>query len=501
MALRREGVFDSVSVYITDRGPQVPAAVSFHRVAFGAFGYIREHAATGSNPFTDDSGITPLSDPYICQNGHHLFSLAYYTDITQLEIFHRICFNDKGQDINIALNFPSDEDFRACIEFLRSEITFGPKGIKRLRRPLSTDHRYTPLIGRRRTLLTQNAVGTQDGLMKEYTALWTRISLAVSSTAASPKKSAPTASAESIAEAFQSRHAMRELLLSSRVEDQLKWRVWLFMLGLYPTDTLNESFSSQYLNVRTLWYSITRSQAKRSQRLGTGLSAVVAFLENHRNDLLCVVADPAVLAVIRSVLLSIVYLFWSIADHLDAVLAILKVLLWLFVTRVENGDHFVNPEGDIFDSEKLEILLFWSLLYVLEIGETRVNLQNSDSRLAGDDFIIIVQYGFAALIQPKGGYEQLRPIVATHLATMLPPSKCMDVWLTAVATPSFAEFTEFMVVTAVLLSFGALLASPPNPLETFVRPTFACVGLDYLRAVAFFFQSNAREMVEERLDK
>jgi hypothetical protein len=505
--------FRGVAVYVTGF-PTVVCAVSFRRVIFGAYGYIREDAADGPSPFeSDEFAITPLSEPYITEGGHHIFSIAYYSELTVVDASDRLCFHDPTQELGISLNFPSKKDFQACFEYLHSELTViapalpGFFVVQSLRRPLSDDARFAKVKAvRYRELLKDTTVEPSDQLLLAHSQLLIELTQTIGLIAQSSKATMPLASDGQLAAGFRSRDAMRELLLHSSIEESKKWRVWLFMIGLYPVDGISDSVRRGYLALRAQWNAITAAQFQRSRLVRDALNSAVVFLAGKSAEILGIVTEPAILPVVRSVVLSIVHLFRSMGDHLDTVLSLLKVFLWLFVKEIRPGPtpDFVNREGGTFDGETLEVLLFWSLLYVLEIGETRMILQQPPSYFDTGgvigDFLNTVHYSLARIIQSQGGYGQLRPVVTSHLATILPPGKCTDTWLVGVAASNFVEFTQFMLVSALFFSFPTLLSAERKPLQETIKQAFTLIDSKYLEAASLVLELRASAMIRVNLD-
>jgi hypothetical protein len=358
---------------------------------------------------------------------------------------------------------------------------------------------------RYRELLKDTTVETSDQLLT-HSQLLVELTQTVGLMAQSSQATMPLASEEALAKAFGSRDAMRELLLHSSIEESRKWRVWLFMIGLYPVEKLPDSVRRGYLALRAQWNAITAAQFQRSRLVRDALNTAVVFLTEKSPEISAMVQDPAILPVVRSVVLSVVHLFRSMCEHLDTVFALLKVFLWLFVRGVKPGPIplFVNPEGRTFDGETLEVLLFWSLLYILEIGETRMILQQPQSSFDTGgvigDFLNTVHYTLAKIIRSKGGYSQLRPVVTSHLVTILPPGKCTDTWLVGLAAPNFAEFTQFMLVAALFFSFPTLLSSERKPLEEFIKHAFTLIDWKYLEAASLVLERRASAMIGANLD-
>jgi hypothetical protein len=114
-----------------------------------------------------------------------------------------------------------------------------------------------------------------------------------------------------------------------------------------------------------------------------------------------------------------------------------------------NGnDHLCQDAGPSepswhFADGTREMVLFWSSVYLIDVGQTRAILQQPDAQFdmaeSICDFIGIADQSLLRIIHSKGGYNQPRPVVAGHLSTGSSPEKVTDVWLVAIASPSFSH--------------------------------------------------------------
>jgi hypothetical protein len=511
--MNAEKVFSDVSVYLTGCATVI-ASVSFRRLIYGAYAYVREKSSTSPNPFVGDFVVTPLSAPYLTQGGHHVFNLAYYSELTVVDASDRLCFHDPTQELGISLNFRSKKEFQACFDFLQSEVTViapalpGFFVIKSLHRPLSADPRLTQTLEKRRKELLRehtSACENPDALLARHSGLLADLTQTIGLISQARKPVITATSAAQVEAAFASREAMREFLLSSAVPEPSKWKVWLFMIGLYPD--INESIREQYFSLKRQWQAITTAQFQRSRLVRSSLNDAIGFVRNHQQDILDIVPDRAIIDHARAVILSLVHLFRHLAAHLDVVFGLFKNLLALFVREVratKDGPLFVNHGGGEFDGDTVEVILFWSLLYILEMGETRTLLQQPEDGFAtGDligDFITTVHQSLARVIQSKGGYGHLRAAVVGHLANILPLDACIDTWLVAVASRHFGEFTQFMVISALFFNLPNLLHSSDSNVAGVVRTAFALIRPEYLQAASIVLIQRASDMIRAHLD-
>jgi hypothetical protein len=508
-SFEEERGFDNVEVYLTGR-PRVRGTVHFGRVIYATVLYFRESSATVPNPLSSPLVVTPLSEPYQNQDGHHIFNLAFYSELTVIDGPPRLCFHDPTQELGVSLNFPSKVAFQELFNYLQDNLTIISPGlpgffmIQRLRPPLSRDEHFKSAMQSRRSGLTQAAAArdSYDSLIA-HTKFLERLTPAIGHTSDGGMRKA---SAEAVMAALGSRSDLRALLRQFSVPERLQWRAWLSVIGLYPVDSINDELRRQYLVAKQQWATITKSQFARSQIFRRAMSETVDSVRASTAGLLGVVNDTAIVRVAEAVMLTVVHMFQGLVKHREIVLDILKVVLWILVETVRHAPDpvFVNKEGIEYDVTTLEILAFWSVIFILEEGETRIGLQETDPKFDPTepmaDFIMLVHSALAQKIHLLGGYAPLRSVLAAHFSATLPPAKCTDVWLAASAVGSFRDFTQFMLVSCLLFNFPMI--SDASDLQKVVQGTAGgLISHTYLEASSFVLCERARDMVREHLPK
>jgi hypothetical protein len=501
--------FANIGVYLTGR-PTVSGNVHFGRVIYATVLYFRESSATGANRLSGPLVVTPLSEPYQSQEGHHIFNLAFYSELTVIDGPPRLCFHDPTQGLGVSLNFHIKAAFQELFDYLQDNLTIISPGlpgffvIQRLRPPLSREERFKNVTRARRSGLGQDAAARDsDDSLLAHSQLLARLTPAIGQTSDGGLREA---SAEAVMAALGSRSDLRALLRQFSVPDRLKWRAWLSVIGLYPVDSISDELRRQYLVAKGQWATITKSQFGRSLIFRRTLNETLELVRGSKAGLLGIVNNPAILPVAEAVMLTVVHLFQGIVKHREIVLDILKVVLWMLVEGVRQAKDpvFVNREGIEYDATTLEILTFWFILFILEEGETRIGLQNADAKFDPTetmaDFIMLVHSALAQKIHLVGGYAPLRPVLAGHFSATLPPAKCTDVWLAASAVGSFKDFTQFMLVSCLLFNFPMLSAG--SDLQKVIQGTAGgLVPHTYLEASSFVLCERGQDMVRQHLPK
>jgi hypothetical protein len=504
MTCEESATFDGVNVYVTGR-PQVKGSVGFLRFIYATVIYFREESATRPNPFMDLLAITPLSEPYRLCDGHHIFSLAFYSELTIIDGPPRLCFHDPTQELSLSLNFVSKAAFQSLFDFLRCELSIvvperpGIFAIRRLHPQLCREESFRKEKQRRRSSFSSEpVVSDSPDSLAAHEQMLTALTRAID---IKRDRVMQDATRDDVMAALSSRAQTRNLLAHASVPDRLKWRAWLMMIGLYPVESISDELRRQYQSVKLQWKRITTSQFARGQLFRTTLNGALEFIRTNRQAILGIVNDESVMEIAHSVLLSIIHLFQSVAKHLEILLNVFRVLLWILVKTVRHGSEpvFANGEGVEYNSETLEVLLFWSFLFILEVGETRLNLLEGkyDPTEEMSDFITLVHEPLAQKIFSMGGYSRLRPVMASHFSTALPVDKCADVWLAASAAKSFKDFTQFTLVACLLFNFPMM--SPEADLQTAITATLQLLSHRYLEAAAFVLCEEAQQMVRAHL--
>jgi hypothetical protein len=99
-------------------------------------------------------------------------------------------------------------------------------------------------------------------------------------------------------------------------------------------------------------------------------------------------------------------------------------------------------------------------------------------------------------------FDRLIPLLISHFSTMLPLCDCIDLWLSAAASPSFLEFTQFMIISCLVLNFPNMLQLehvPEQDLQPMVEQAFQYIDHRYLERSSFILGERARAMVDDKI--
>jgi hypothetical protein len=324
----------------------------------------------------------------------------------------------------------------------------------------------------------------------------------------------PKATMEQVSGAIANgRASVVELLHRCSIPAKLQASVWAFLIGVYPLENVDANIKEKYLVVKRQWVSVTESQLIRSHLLLDDVKRCTQYIDANRQQFISVVvAHPAVLTLAFNIFMAILRVYHFIDKHFDVLKHIFRVFLWMFVEDIDiTPTHciFVGPGGIRYDQDTLEALMFWSIIYIFEGGETRRLLEISnpadhDTTEAISDFVFLVYPSMFRHLNTIGvkNFDRLIPSIIGHFSTFLPLCDCIDLWLAAAASPSFLDFTQFMLVSCLVLNFPNLFLShsvPDQDLQPIIEQAFEYIDHRYLERASFILGERAREMVAQRI--
>jgi hypothetical protein len=510
--------FPAVALYLS--GQPVALGTAFlTRCPLGAFIYLRDDSAIGPSPFTGPFLCSPLAPPYADSGGHHLIALSFYAELTVIEEPPRLCLHDPTQELGISLNFSTRPEFTAFFEYLQQQMTIvcpnlpGFFEIHRFRRSLPLNENYDYKKKQLKENLLNEPYTRNEGLLLQgHSQLFRAITDMIGVVG---QNHMPKATADQVYAAIAtSRDAMVALLQRYCIGDAQKATVWAFLIGLYPLEDFNPQMKEDYLIVKRQWNSATDSQLHRSRILIRDMKNCADYIRaNCQQFVSVVVPHRAVLKLAFDVFMSILRIFHFIEKHFRVLKDIFRVFLWMYVEDIISstaaGTLFLGPNNVKFDEDTLEAIIFWSIVYIFEAGETRRVLEIAAS--AGhevtetiSDFVLLLHPSMFRHLHQIGvrSFERLAPVLATHLSRFLPLCDCIDVWLAAAASPSFLEFTQFMLISALIFNFPNMFSLDPLPdqdLQPLIEQAFEFIDHRYLASASFVLGVRGKEMAEEKL--
>lgn len=515
-------VFKNISLYLTGR-PTIEGSVYIEWTEIGAWMHFVQDGVESPSPFTGPFILTPLLDPYICNEGHHMFDLTFYSEATVIEEPPRLCFHDPTQELGISLNFATKEAFQECFNYIKREMTVispGLPGFYQIKRNCPEPSYGVPNFQENKQKLKQSLINDQrklgeNLLLDDHSQLIEKITNMIGVYAVtSSKENLPKASVEQLTQAMSSSKAdVKKLLRQYTVPDAMKADVWAYLIGLAPLNNLNPELIKQYTRIKTQWKTTSQSQYVRSKLIRERLSACIDYVNANKQAFLSVaVSDTSVLTVAFNVFMSVSQVYQFASDHKDTLKNVFRVFLWLFVKDItkddKGGQLFVGSNGVTMDIESLETVIFWSILFIMEGGEMRRMMETPESELAHlvqpiSDFIFLAHPSMFKHLHTTGvNYSKIAPLVMNHLSTLLPLCDCIDTWFAALTAPCFIEFIEYIIISCLFFNFPNMISREQNSdqdLKAIIQQSFEFVGHRYLIIASFVLSERSEELVSEMI--
>lgn len=475
--------------------------------------YFVENGVTTPNPFTDPYTLTPFSDPYISNNGHHLIDLKYYSEITIIEEFPRICFHDATQEPGIVLNFKTKDEYRVFLNFLKSNfimissIMQGFFMIKIFQPPILDSNFVREMVAQ----IDSN----KDIDAENKQIVFTAHSKIIKEIAPSAINTKPTES--ELNEAFESKAKMKEFLQKFSVPDDRKADVWLFLANLGPLEKLNEQRLNEYLQLREQWTTITKSQWDRSSRFRDDIEQLSRTINQNKNKII-MIGGPSVIKIVFNISMSICHLFNVLHSKHSEIVQLIQVFLSIFISNDEDNNHDLSSKDCrfhshrkevVFTADELEGVVFWSLLYLLERCEIRNLLSIPEKEKKSitqpvSDIISIIHPCLFKLMQIRGvdNFEQLTPLLTMCFSTLLTSCNCVDIWLAAISTENPLDYIQSMIVSCLLFNFPNIWqkSSTKIDLSKLVDQVFLTLDHYYLESAAFLILKKAKDLAQNSLN-
>ena len=502
-------VFDRISLYLTGYSTR-DGSVTFGRMIFCTFMYFKEAGCLSEFPFSDPFALNPLSQPYLEKDGHHIIDLSFYSEITIIEEPPRLCLHDITQELGVSLNFESKDAFQDMFEYLKKIMTIvspGLPGFFEIERFRPCEAYHEGLDEKMKAWV--NAPSKGEDVLEAHSVKINEMMTTIVSWLGSPSEGeAPTATIEQVDAALTSVVEMKKLVKRFSVPVERKADVWAFLVGLYSPDLeLKPSLREQFLTIKKQWKTVTQSQYSRGEVLRKRFAECTDFVTKNKQTLFTVVVvDPFILTLAFDVLMSVTQVYMFMENHLGSLKDLFRVFLWMFVKNLEKRNDqpvFIGHNNKEMDVDTLEALIFWSILFMMEMGEIRRMLKSPDSTSNElmkqiSDVIFLLHPLMYRHLHSRGltNFKDLAPMITTHLST-LPLCDCADIWISALASDNFADLTHFMVIACLFFSLPETI-SREQPLTTIVEQTFQCLGHRYLITAAFVINERFREIVAEK---
>jgi hypothetical protein len=171
----------------------------------------------------------------------------------------------------------------------------------------------------------------------------------------------------------------------------------------------------------------------------------------------------------------------------------------MFIDSVNSENQPVAPNSETWDLDALESVLFWSLLFLFEAGETRRFMEFGFAKSKVfetiSEFITAVHPYMYKHLQTLGvsSFESLGELIIGHFSNVVPVNKCSDLWLAALAASDFLDFMECMVVSCLFFNIANMKKNPLDLIEV-IRESFRYVNHRYLVASSLMLDAKSEDL-------
>jgi hypothetical protein len=184
----------------------------------------------------------------------------------------------------------------------------------------------------------------------------------------------------------------------------------------------------------------------------------------------------------------------------------LRVLLSIFVKRISKQESgqvwFVVSDSLCLDQVRLEAVLFWSLIHILEVGEIRRFLTGTRESVYEQitDFLYVVLPSSYVLCHAgnKDSFDAITLDVTTYLGSCLPLCDCTNLWLAAFSRKNPMNFLNAVFIVAFVLGVAVYKRKPS---VAAMEASFQLTDSQYLLAAAFRFADKYQDIFRRELPK
>jgi len=469
--------------------------------------HLKENQTEQSDPFSDDFfALSPLTAPYLSKNGHHVFDLAYFSEITIIESPPRICFHDPSQEPGISLNFATKDDFKSFFMHLRLNLTVGSPGlpgffqISRFHPPISlaTDFEKTKRAAKEKLYVESSdsvsLLEAQNDIIPKITPL---------------SKRTPAKKSE-LMNIVSNRQDLQKYISTHTVSEDLQIIAWSLLIGLYPYEKIETNVLQAYNKVKSQWNSLTESQMKRSSKFQDNIHYVTSAVQSNMKQMLSIIPDESIATISFNVLMSVGSVYSFIFNQITSIIPLLNVLLKLYVSSISHGkDSNITihmKDGTSLNSELVEAALFWSFVYIFEVFETRNFLHDSSKCSISatqplSDLLLLIHPHFYRYLTYKGisNIDSIDSIFAFQFSSYLPINCCIDMWISALASCDPALYFRCVVISGIFFYFPDIPTMPiskEQSLMPIIKHSFDALGYPYLQHAAYALIGKIREIIK-----
>lgn len=418
--------------------------------------YFKSKKATTPNPFLGDNNLLhPCRSPFLENNGHYLFDLNYYSEVTLVDNPPRVCFHDPSQNPGLSLNFTDTDKYKEFFTYISSAITITSPGLPgfysviRFVPPLSSNPKFfTQMASMKKRFLQEEDILDICGIQNVIIPMITQFQK-------------PTIlKKEEFDECMKSRDLLVETLQHRLLPMEFKADAWCLLSGMGPIESPIPLVLESYRTCRNIWQTMTESQLRRSSKRQNDIAKITNIVHVNRKNLLTVVADESILTITFNTLMSLLILYDFLGNHIEQVITLVRIVYYIFIKSVKDGKLYEVKENVEYDSETMEAVTFWSLIYLLEKCDIKNVLLDSDNKKTRDldyigDLCFLIHPHLFKMLQSKGisSFASVKLIAGQLYSSFLPLNSLTDLIFHAIVSGNVYIYSQTLLLAGVFFNF------------------------------------------------
>lgn len=505
--MNEEELFDGVSLFILGK-TVAHGSVHLRKLALTSGCVFLDENCDTPDPFTHPYTLSPISEPYIAEKGHHIFDLSYFCELTLIDSPPRLCFHDPAQEAGITLNFDSKmqfDSFFSCLKksyYITAPSLPGFFQIARLYPSLSPSQHFDLYKKDMKSKILQSAPDDQSilELDERHNQILSQVLR---------NETPKTLIEDDVRKEMDSNENISSYLKQYKVSPNFRSEMWIKLNHLGDDNSIYPFFAEKYLLIKKQWDHIYASQFHRASSMNNMLESIYKKIIAFKQKILSVIPNLSMIKVTFNVIVTIVHLYQFLSNNINDVLYMIRVFYRMLILKVEKSNGVIS--FTITDKIKLgqtdfEALIFWSLIVLLEKGEivkqfekTKLNLCYGIELMSDLIFAIHPKLYQVIYSNNPNALEYFLPFLTAYLSNVLPVCDCCDLWLASLAAPNMLEFIENILITILLTKFRSAYQEHHLQLEMkhLIDEHILLLDIANIQFSSFVLTEKSRELMRE----
>ena len=494
-------VFDGIKLFIMDvANVSGSLAIVKHFLGYGLLFAEKGKDLLAKLDFYENLILSPLFSPSDLSNGYYFFDLNYYREVTTMEGPPRFCLHDILQEPTISFNFESKEAVTEFVSYIQHQVTFaissipGFYNITRCYPPMCNVVLFEAVKDQLKFSLFKSSSANDLLLLEAQNALSKYIT---------PKVIPHAAKQQVFNDIIQKkdRKLLVEFLKKNQLTKEMLYKAWNLTIGLPSFDDMNQKIVSKYKEIKEQFESLTESQLMRSSLFRKNIQLIQNEVKLAKNDLLRICNTEEIFYSSFSILMCISLIYDSLSDRCAELMRVMLTLFSIYIKNYQNNKTekkiiIILPDNSKVDLQKVEIAVFWSLIFLFEKAELKKTILESETSLENNfsDLLFLVHPQLLKWLTQKkiSNFVCVSPMLSMMFSTELDPMACCELWIHIGLSDSPYDYLLCILTCVIFLLFPNITNSTTGSnfiklfLEAFKEP-----GIPYLT-------SAARQLLENR---